>query len=332
VKSFLLTTVTILVTTSSLAGQSKQRNPLTNLSVMTLPQAEIPIGAEWIPGIGPNGTATTGDNITITKGLSASTLSSTTKNEIGVSLAAFLGLSGQESRELKADYTNLAVYRVKSISALKGIKAGQTVLMSGITADVIKVSAKRSLSAKISTAASAKGLPVNAVVDSGDTETLSIDGSNLFIAYSLVRINPAKPTVIQKSFANKNSATIGNLRFVLDGENYISCACGKNAGACAKQTNVRVEVANLASPNLDGSLEMRTIEFNPIIDNEREFSLGEFRQGSRFTISRASFRYHPRKSLGGGICLIDFQKEFNLVRLTNIEYAMSPFVDKRAPF
>lgn len=247
----------------------------TEYNALTTPRADVPIGALWLPSVGPAGPGQS-DNVTVTRGVSSNNLSSNLKKKIGLGLSNLLGLNAGSTTITSVELQDVEIHRVGDMSRLN-VAAGQQVLYEGLKAGRITVTIDRTSAANLNAAAAARGLPITASVDVGNNRKITFNGSNLFLAYQVVSFG--SPQVSIKRHKYKDSlVTINNFHrftFHMNGE-----------GDNARVSQVRYQ--NLASPLPDGSFPTQII---PVKELQRgngyygiwDFTLPRYISGNRLT-------------------------------------------------
>lgn len=213
-------------------------------TVMVTPKADVPVGARWIPGVGPSGSGTEA-NVSVSAGAASSTVNSTTKKQMSLSVAQFLGFSGNSSQAINVTLESLEVHRVTDLTKLK-IKPGEQVLYEAIKAKKIVFKADDATAVGVKASATARGIPISADVSTGNDSAITLDGSNLFLAYQVIQLKPAKISTIRKDHKGEEVTISDTYRFQF-------CRCLPNDG-------VRISVTNLRAPNPDGTFDRSTYQ------------------------------------------------------------------------
>lgn len=327
-------TAACMATPSNAKKAAAPVNPLSKYQAMAVPRSEVPIGAEWLVGIGPNGEGTPAGNISISKGLSAVALSEDTKKKISFALGSFLGLNSDKAQKLEAKYADLEIHRVRSFGALETVVAGQDLLYEAVKVRNIEITVEEGSVAGIQAAANVKGVPLSAGASKDGKRTLTIDGSNLFVAYQAVRISPAT-TKTTKAFISKDGseATVDNYRFKFNNSFFTQCRCvpfdqdlPAECGGPGRPPSVPIKlvVYDQSSPTLAGSFKSQTFDLYPYADSKRDYFLEERRTTNAVSVARAKIAYSMATSMGGGICIVDFDKKYNWVELTSSTFKITP--------
>lgn len=250
---------------------------------LATPRANLPIGAQWIPTVGPGGA---GDptNVSITQGVSSNTLSTNVKKQIAFVLGNLLGIGGGSTTVTSVELSDIEIHRVADLSLLK-ISAGQQVLFEGVKAGKITMTVDKESALKLNANAAARGVPITASADMGNMRKVTLDGSNLFLAYQVISLGVPKVTI--KSHRYKESlVTIDKFHrftFYMSGD-----------GDNSRVTQVRYQ--NIASPLPDGSFptEVISVKEQPSGDGFYgiwDFSLPRYAAGNSLTATGVTINH-----------------------------------------
>ena len=248
---------------------------------MNVPQSTLPIGARWIPSVGPTGPAADAGNVTRSESVSSAILTTSTKKSMTFSLATFLGLSGNAQASMQAQFGGLAIDRVANLTAIKGVNSGDQLLFSGLRAGTISILIDKGSAADFQAAAEAKGLNVTLGVSSGNDTHFEIKGSNLYFAYQVLGLGAPKVRQVTLSHDGNEATVDATYRF-----RFCSCAPG---------SPLVIEVQNLKSVGLDGQYVTRKINHNPATQYLNEYSLDPHYSGANITAGRVKFKYLARQ-------------------------------------
>lgn len=187
-RAFALLAMAILGSCATNPSEGVQSALPVGFYALSLPQSDIPIGAKWRPGIGPDGNGAPPSNLLTATAPTALNSTQTRQAGIQLGLAKFLGLSGDAADSTSVELSNLQVVRVRSLESTE-LSSGEAILYEGLKAGSIKVNYKANAAGEIEAAVEAQGLPITGRTAGGDTKTLTLDGSDLFIAYKVVRLD-----------------------------------------------------------------------------------------------------------------------------------------------
>jgi hypothetical protein len=156
---------------------------------LTVPRADIPIGAIWMEGVGPDGAGQPEENRVRTQSVASLESDRSLSAGVEAAIARYLKLTGSGSERVKISLTSLTIERVKSLANVE-LGSGQGLLYEGLRAGRITLTYKSTMEASVRAAASEQNLPITASVGGNAENTLVLDGSGLFIGYRVVRLVP----------------------------------------------------------------------------------------------------------------------------------------------
>ena len=160
-------------------------------SALKEPRADLPVGALWVQDYGPHGEGAVADNLVTVRSLSGITLSGDLQLRLTLGLAALLNLEPGYSRRISARFSDLTIVRVKDFSKLAG-PAGEPRIYEALKAATINITTDRDIGFDVGGALTVKNLPVVARADTGGKKSFTIDGRDLFIAYSVAASVPSQ--------------------------------------------------------------------------------------------------------------------------------------------
>lgn len=303
------------------AAASAQTTPIfQEHSALAVPRANIPIGAEWIPGVGPNGAGNAG-NVDIAQGMSASSINTVTRRKIALGIGTLLGLNANSSNEQTVKLEGIEIHRVKDIGQLS-LAAGQQVLFEGIKAKTISITVDKSQGAALKAAAQAKGIPISADVDAGNTRKISLDGSDLFLAYQVISFSDPRVRTSLKYHGGKEITIDETYRFRF-------CECLPDGG-------VEVYMTNLLAPTTSGTYSTTKWSIPGNIAWS-EFGLPPHRRGETITATMATIRYRNDRIYmtapsGEERFLSNYPRERNSIELRSTSFKIKPVKNPSATY
>lgn len=158
------------------------RQQFDGFSAINAPRPDVPVGALWIDGYGPTGSAAEPDNLETVRSLNGITISSKLQLSLTAGLLDLLGIDPHLRNQYSARFTDLTIIRVKDIGQLEG-PAGEPRIVEALKAGSITVSTDSDIG--LGADEIRRSLYSNAVplrTDAGRTRGFSIDGRDLFIA------------------------------------------------------------------------------------------------------------------------------------------------------
>lgn len=140
--------------------------------------------------------------------------------------------------------------KVLSVKDLKFYSQGQQILYEGLKADTIVVTYNSDLDATIKASLEKENLPYKAGITGDDKSTIKISGSNLFLAYRVIRLGGAAPssTVQKFSMGSSNSKIkVGSYEFTFPISSIQDCQCTQ---VC--KSTISVNVRNYSAIDWQG--------------------------------------------------------------------------------
>lgn len=227
----------------SSAALHAEKDPLAQFTAISFPKKSLPIGAVWFQGTGPTGQAAEESNIEKVGGVSSSSISAEQKKGMTLALAKYLGLSGGSAKNLKAEYTELESYRVRDLFAT-GFSSGKSILREGIKAKAVTLITDASTALALKSNAEAKGISANIEAGSGKKSSVSLAGSDLFVAIGVVTFETHQGKVSQAPIDN----TIRHRTLIGPYQVWFS-----SSGPCASSDKVDVSIMDVQKPDSAGS-------------------------------------------------------------------------------
>lgn len=306
-RSIFLTLLTGLFGATTATAQVDVGGMFKDYTPISTPQSDVPVGAQWVPGIGPAGDAADSSNIRVSKGAANVDLSGNSQKSIGFSLASFLGLNGEKAKKTKIKLENISIYRVKDFSALK-VGAGQQAITAAVKAGSISIESDEATVADIKAAASARGIPISGEFGSGKSKKLVLNGSDLFVAFQVIEFKAdGKPK--EKTYRHDGKAIT-----IADTYAFDFCRCGPDDA-------IRIHIRNLAAATVGGEFPLKTVNSKDSPNATVEVPLPSYLRGSKMTTASALISYDSGESCfatttdGKDVCLLTFPKQNNEVRL-----------------
>lgn len=202
-----LLTVLFLVFTMAVNAQEI----FEGFQILKIPRETIPLGAEWVNGVGVNGSGVPESNITVNRSINSIEIDKTFKEGLDLSILSYFGLDGSYVANTTINYSNLTIYTVSDFSKTN-ISSGQLIVYECIKADSIyfKVNKEIGASIKLKLDEKIKDLKLKSITDFKNGVTFS--GGKLFLAFRIFELGKTKVT--SKSSKIKDTKDGGGLREV----------------------------------------------------------------------------------------------------------------------
>ena len=179
--------------------------------ILNVPRENIPLGAEWINNVGPNGEAASEDNITINKSVSSYELDKTTKQRFDLSVLSYFNLGTDYLSATSISYKNLGIHTVKDVSKTN-IRSGQLILYEAIRADSISFKINRNIDAELKLKLDQRFKDLNVQSGSNFKDGIVFSGEKMFLAYRVFELGKTK--VVSNSAKIKDTNDGGGLKEV----------------------------------------------------------------------------------------------------------------------
>lgn len=307
-----------------------QYNIFTTFTAMKNPQSDVPIGAKWVNDIGPVSDAEPESNTITTYGVSKGVITSKLQNQLTLSLLYYFGLTGTQKKSFQASFSDLTFIKVRDITKLSHVKAGDQFIFQAVKAKNITIKADNNLAAGIKAVAEAKNLGISLGTSGADYTELYLDGSNLFIAYQVVELGKSKIKQIVKTHDGKEITLDKTYRIRF-------CQCDEG-------TPLTIEIQNLKAASPSGKIETRRIGFDPIRDRLNEYTLEPVFTGRSIIAANIHFSYLVKQECtpldgvtknGKPVVMCGekkFPKDHNKVKLTSTEFSIQSVETPTGPY
>ena len=193
-------TLTILLLTFVIQVQGQ--GIFDGFKILNIPREDIPLGAEWINGVGPNGLGTSDDNITINRSIKSDEIDMSFKQSIDLSILSYFNLGADYFSTTSIDYTNLTIYTVKDFSKIN-LRNGQFVIYECIKADSIFLKVNKDINGALKLKLDEKLKDLKLTSSSNFKKGVTFSGKQLFLAYRVFELGKTK--VSEKSKAIKGA-------------------------------------------------------------------------------------------------------------------------------
>lgn len=248
-------------------------------------------------------------------------MTTATRRKIALGIGTLLGLNASSATEQTVKLEGIEIHRVKDIGQLP-LAAGQQVLFEGIKAKTISITVDKSKGAALKAAAEAKGIPISADVDAGNTRKISLDGSDLFLAYQVISFSEPRIRTSVKYHGGKEITIDEAYRFRF-------CECLPDGG-------VEVHMTNLLAPTTGGTYSTTKWSI-PGNAAWSEFGLPPHRRGETITARMATIRFHNDRiymttASGEERFLSNYPRERNSIELRSTSFKIKPVKNPSATY
>ena len=225
----------LLLSTQATAAPGFAPNPrqvLEGFTGINPPRAHVPVGALWINGFGPTGEGASADNLETVRSLNGLTIDKNLQLSLSLGLFNLLGIDPKARDHYVAQFTDLAIVRIKDISRLAGIK-GEPIIIEALKAGTVAVSSDSEIDLNgQSITWQRAGLQGSGT--SGRTRSYSIEAKDMFVAIRVAtpELTRSKEQLLRLS-RDGRSVRIDDFLIVVG-----RSKCGSDAIACATPLGV----------------------------------------------------------------------------------------------
>lgn len=163
-------------------------NILEGYTISSLPTSKSIVGSKWVKGIGATTEGLPEDKLVIAESLALLSLNKNNEINIGAALISVLGLSGYNSSDIKVIINKLDVYTVKNLYELP-LAQGEAFVFSSIKAESFDLEFDSKLSSAVDAKIMYANLPFRLSSSTDHRKRLTIEGSNLFVAHKIVKLD-----------------------------------------------------------------------------------------------------------------------------------------------
>jgi len=220
--------------------------------VMEIPKADVPLGARWIDGYGPAGEGVRPEDVVVESGIASLDSSNGRERSASLRIEPVASAASASRNSMAAELSEVAIHRVKDVAAL-GLRPGESWLYEAIKAGEVNVQVGQSGTGDVALGVRGFPLDVAAEADGASQRSVTVQGTNLFVAYRVIRAEPVRAKKERSRFVrvpNGFSAAAGGYTASIVGQ---SCSCSAAEAECNLPQLV---VARSASPGI-GAEELR---------------------------------------------------------------------------
>ncbi len=282
-------TLTILLLTFVIQVQAQGQGIFDGFKILNIPREDIPLGAEWINGVGANGLGTSEENITINRSIKSYEIDKSFKQSIDLSILSYFNLGADYSSNTSIDYTNLTIYTVKDFSKIN-LRNGQFVIYECIKADSIFLKVNKDINGTLKLKLDEKLKDLKLTSSSDFKKGVTFSGKQLFLAYRVFELGNTK--VSEKSKAIKGvgmtdqqiiETKLQDYNLSFNYYNLINCVYPEypkvnisnhdNFDMCSKKYLIAVEVINFKSQKINGEPIVK--RFNIMNSSKTSFEISD---------------------------------------------------------
>lgn len=190
-KMILFVAASILILSCKTTGYQKisanVSDPMQDFNILSVPREKIPIGSEWIQGIGPTNSTVTDLEITNKKSLSQYSLSQEFKTRLNLALFNFLGIDGNYQKQIDININKMSVVRPNKLIDLKMIP-GKSYLFEGILVEEFSLDFDKSIGLDIEAVWESKTGEIDVSTTTGSNKKVNVKASNVYLGYRVITV------------------------------------------------------------------------------------------------------------------------------------------------
>lgn len=255
-----LVTVLASVTAAEQALASDQRfaprpaEAYAEFAPLREPRASVPVGALWVQGYGPHGSAAAPDNLETIRGLNGLTISRNLQLSLTLGLFDLLGIDPGLRNQVSARFSDLSIVRVRDLSRLDG-PAGEPRIYEALKAGSVTISTERNLSLNLNGNAFSQVLPVEGRGSAGQARGTTLEARDMFIALRVV--TPSRVRKYERELAlgrdGGASATLDEYRVQVSAVELLGClgavTTAESAAECGQAHPMQVTLSRPSAGN-----------------------------------------------------------------------------------
>lgn len=196
--------------------------PFEGFKPLSLVRSDIPIGAQWQQGIGPNGLGASSNNLTTVSSFDALETSEGLGAEIKASLFERIQLSAQAINETSIKLRKIEVLRVSDLEDVSSLP-GTEIIYEAIRVGQIEIDTLQKYSTNLRHIASPEISSIEISTDSnGRTKAIA---NNVFIAYRVVSFGEATVSSNSATLSGSLPLSLGEYTVEVHAGHAIKCMC-----------------------------------------------------------------------------------------------------------
>lgn len=193
---------------SQLSFSQQLKDVFAGYTLSKIPTNTSIVGSKWVVSLGATTDGLSEDRLTISQSLSSMSLNQENQENLAMALLSNLGLGGFSENEFNVVFNKLEVYTIKDLYSLPLVK-GEKVVFSSIKASSFDLIFNKSIAANVMAKLPVELISIDSEIAYENKKRLSINGSNLFVAHKIVKVN--KIETIEKSKKFNGSSEVKNL-------------------------------------------------------------------------------------------------------------------------
>lgn len=340
----IITALALLACSGTLRPSSDELPALEGYTLLRVPRSELPVGARWRPGIGPDGAGLDQTRLLTIPAPAGFETSAQFQTGLASRLAATLGLSADAQRDAKLEAKNLTVVRIRNLSD-EDLEPGNQILYEAVKAGDFTFTYSSGLSAQAQATATVRAQSLGLSISSTSSEKTVLTGRDLYVAFRVISISPPEVKTQKTRSRSAERIQIGDYELTLDPREVYGCMCGgrplgsrieyERVHACysrvpASATAVNNQLGGVGT----GGKDIRFKYHLRQVGSPNWITLNTRNRGDAVEVDKISF--YATLSLGAGrICLLLHREELDesqsVFELRTITYRFSPVPSPGGP-
>lgn len=199
-------------------------------SVLEIPRREVPVGARWIEGYGPDGPATPAENVVNETGLTSLTSNRDQQTSVGLRAAPFGSITPSSRDRATFTFGDVTVQRVRDVTRLN-LRPGQSFIYEAIKAARVNLQLEQNRRNDVTAGISTLPVDLSGQLGIQNQRTMGVEGRDLFVAYRVMTAAPVRDKRSRGNFRREEDrfvAQAGNDRVVVRS----TCECATASAPC----------------------------------------------------------------------------------------------------
>lgn len=192
-------------------------------SVLEIPRREVPVGARWIEGYGPDGTAAPADNVVTDTGLTSLTSNRDQQTTAGLRALPFGSIAPSSRDRATFTFGDVTIHRVRDIGLLN-LRPGDSFIYEAIRAARVNLQLEQNRRNDVTAGIRTQPVDLSGQLGTQNQRSMGVEGRDLFVAYRVMTAAPVRNRRSRGSFRREGDrfvAEAGTDRVVVS----LACEC-----------------------------------------------------------------------------------------------------------
>lgn len=305
---------------------------------LSTPRQEVPIGARWQQGIGPDAPGVSPSSVRVSRSYSALTADSNFRTAVQASIISWLGLSGDLRRSTEIRMEDVEVHTLADMREAS-LEPGNHILYEAIRVGKLRV--RTTAGGRTAVQAALQRSIGSGSVEAEGGNTFVADGVDLFVGYRVIELRA--PRVSRNSYRIRGAQrqVMGNYEVSFNIAPYVNCICrgraigasATNLGECAQNNPLRVYVENRTGGPTGGGGTQQAFDVFLRSNTQPSLLIASRARSGYFEVDRMVVRAWLAERVQRDCMMIE-GSEFNgasRVEISRIRYPFRALQQPRAP-